>query len=93
MRIGQSSFAKSLTFDTSAEMSPPTPVRQSKILAVIIIIIIIVKMVSFYNITYWTTFPRWVPEDRQECKENVEQCVNVTKPYCREVEELLIETI
>ena len=48
---------------------------------------------SFHNITYWTPFPRWVPEDRQECKENVEQCVNVTKPYCREVEELLIETI
>ena len=29
---------------------------------------------------------RWVPEETQECKDNVDECVDVTKPFCREVE-------
>ena len=36
---------------------------------------------------------RWVPEERQECKDNVEQCVDVTKPYCREVIHLVEMTM
>jgi len=28
---------------------------------------------------------KWVPEETQECKDNVDECVDVTKPFCREV--------
>ena len=27
-----------------------------------------------------------MPEETQECKDNVDECVDVTKPFCREVE-------